>query len=158
MPVNADQFRSALGHFASGVTVVTMSDGKRQVGLTVSAFSSVSLNPPYILVCIDKNSSTLDVLKSAQTFAVNLLCDNQIDLSNRFASKTDDKFSGVDHHAGQLGAPILENTLGFVECKVVQEIDAGDHFIYLGEVVDANVNIDKQPLLYYHGKYRSLAK
>lgn len=158
MPVNADQFRSALGHFASGVTVVTMANGDRLAGLTVSAFTSVSLNPPYVLVCIDKQSSTLDLLRAAKAFAVNLLSDNQVDLSNRFASKSEDKFSGVPYRLGQLAVPILDNTLGFVECRLVQEIDAGDHIIFMGQVEQADVNIDKQPLLYYHGKYRTLAE
>jgi 3-hydroxy-9,10-secoandrosta-1,3,5(10)-triene-9,17-dione monooxygenase reductase component len=158
MPVNADEFRSALGHFASGVTVVTMADETRKTGLTVSAFSSVSLNPPYVLVCIDKHSSTLDTLRASKAFVINILSEDQVDVSNQFASRSDDKFSGVKHHVGQVGAPILEDTVAFIECNLVQEIDAGDHFVFLGQVEDANVDISKQPLLYYHGKYRSISE
>lgn len=157
MPVNAEQFRRALGHFASGVTVVTMADASRQTGLTVSAFSSVSLNPPYVLVCIDKQSSTVDTLRSAKAFAVNILSANQVDLSNRFASRSDDKFSGVNVRTGRLGIPLLEGTLGSVECSLFKEIDAGDHYIFLGLVEHADVDDTQTPLLYYHGSYRTLA-
>lgn len=155
MTVDSTHFRNALGHFGSGVTVVTMAYDGKTSGLTVSAFCSVSLTPPFILVCIDKRSSTLDLARNSQAFAVNILSHDQADISNHFASKSEDKVSSVPHHLGQLGVPILEGTLAYVECKVSQEIDAGDHVIFIGEVEDAQVDESKSPLMYFHGKYGS---
>ena len=157
MAVDSATFRSALGHFPSGVTVVTMAHQGVKGGLTVSAFSSLSLNPPYILVCIDKRSQTLALLRDSGAFAVNILSSTQQDVSNHFASKLDDKVSGVAHHDGTLHCPILEGTLAHLECRLVQEVDAGDHFIYIGEVEDASVDPVKSPLLYYHGTYGNFA-
>jgi 3-hydroxy-9,10-secoandrosta-1,3,5(10)-triene-9,17-dione monooxygenase reductase component len=155
MAVDSMQFRSALGHFGSGVTVVTMAHEAQKSGLTVSAFCSVSLTPPYVLVCIDKRSSTLELIRKSQAFAVNILTQDQVSISNHFASKSEDKMSGIPHHLGILGTPLLDGTQAYLECKVTQEIDAGDHFIYLGEVEDAGVDEGKSPLLYFHGKYGS---
>jgi flavin reductase (DIM6/NTAB) family NADH-FMN oxidoreductase RutF len=157
MPVNSETFRRALGRFASGVTVVTTSDGTQRAGLTVSAFCSVSLTPPYILVCIDQRSQAIDILRRSCRFAVNFLAEEQSDLSTHFASKLPDKFSGVPYRLGALGVPLLDDTLGYLECTLVQEIPAGDHFIYVGQVEYADVNDAKRPLLYYHSQYQSVS-
>ncbi|MCL6598106.1 MAG: flavin reductase family protein [Alicyclobacillus macrosporangiidus] len=157
MPVNPDEFRRALGRFASGVTVVTAQANGSAAGITVSAFASVSLQPPYILICIDKQSSTIPVLRAAGAFAVNFLNEDQAHLSNHFASKRADKFAGISCRQGQLGAPLLEDTLGYVECRVVREVDAGDHLLYLGQVEASDVDDTKRPLLYYHSQYHGLA-
>lgn len=157
MPVQPDTFRKALGHFASGVTVVTMASDVRKTGLTVSAFSSVSLEPPLILVCINKDSNALDLLRETKVFAVNFLASDQTAVSNQFASRTDDKFQSIPYHASPMGAPILDHALGYVECTLVQEVEAGDHCVYIGQVESADVDDSKQPLLYYHGRYESLA-
>lgn len=156
MPVNSDSFKQALGRFASGVTIVTAADGDRLSGLTVSAFSSVSLDPPLVLICINKQSSAVDTLRSGQVFAVNFLSDEQVALSNHFASRTTDKFSDSTYHLGSLGAPILEGCLAHLECSLVQEIDAGDHYVYIGQVESSDLDDTKRPLLYYHGRYETL--
>jgi 3-hydroxy-9,10-secoandrosta-1,3,5(10)-triene-9,17-dione monooxygenase reductase component len=153
MAVHADAFKHALGHFASGVTVVTFGDGEQQTGITVSAFCSVSLEPPYILICVNKGSSALGMLERNKAFVVNFLADNQSDLSNRFATRTDDKFRGVPHHAGKLQVPVLDHTLGYLECTVANQVEAGDHDIIVGQVENAEVNSELRPLLYYHGSY-----
>lgn len=156
MPVHSDRFKQALGRFASGVTVVTTSAGDKLAGLTVSAFSSVSLSPPYILVCINKESSSIEILRERKVFVVNFLSDEQVSVSNLFASHQADKFAGVSYHVGQLGVPILDNCLAYLACSVVQEVEAGDHFIYIGQVEEAEVDESKHPLLYYHGRYETL--
>lgn len=154
MPVSAETFRNTLAKFASGVTVVTTAtvDGSKH-GLTVSAFSSLSLTPPYILVCIDKRSGSIAAIESSQKFGVNILSSDQSHLSNRFASRLEDKFDGVSWNLGTLGVPLLEGALGQIECRLAQVADGGDHVIVIGEVQSAQVNSDKQPLLYFSGQY-----
>jgi 3-hydroxy-9,10-secoandrosta-1,3,5(10)-triene-9,17-dione monooxygenase reductase component len=156
MPVTADQFKQALGRFASGVTVVTTADNNKLGGLTVSAFSSLSLDPPYILICIDKRSSANALIQSSRAFAVNILAKDQADLSNHFASRQEDKFAGVAYRMGHLQVPVLEDTLATLECSLVQVVDGGDHHIYIGQVEHSSVDETKEPLLYYRGQYRSL--
>jgi len=158
MPVQSVAFRHALGHFASGVTVVTVAHQGERNGLTVSAFCSVSLDPPYVLICIDKASSSNTVIQAASAFAVNILAVDQDSLSNHFAQRSDDKFDSVAFHEGILGMPILEGTVGHLECRLARMMDAGDHFIYIGEVEDSQVDENQNPLLYYVGKYRNLAE
>ncbi|KYP81764.1 flavin reductase family protein [Ferroacidibacillus organovorans] len=156
MAIDAQTFRASLGRFASGVTVVTTSHGEQRAGLTVSAFSSVSLEPPLILVCIDKRSSAIDQIDASQVFAVHILSEAQVDLSNRFASRSEDKFAGLDFEKSAFGNPKLPDALVFLDCRVSQKIDAGDHFIYVGLIEEAEVAEEKQPLVYFSGGYRSL--
>jgi 3-hydroxy-9,10-secoandrosta-1,3,5(10)-triene-9,17-dione monooxygenase reductase component len=158
MAIDSSTFRHALGHFASGVTVVTVADQGELSGLTVSAFSSLSLTPPYILVCIDKSSSTLGMVRRSKAFGVNVLSHDQSDLSNHFASKLKDKFSAVRHKIGPLGSPLLDDVLVAMECKLMQEVDGGDHAILIGEVDHASVQENKAPLLYYTGHYGHFQK
>lgn len=156
MPISADAFRQTLARFASGVTIVTVAHNGELSGLTVSAFSSVSLDPPYILICVDKSSSSNGLIQAAGAFAVNILSSEQSTLSNHFAKRQDDKFQTVPYHIGHYGMPILEDTLAQMECNVVQTVDAGDHYIYIGQVETSNTDESKEPLLYYSGKYREL--
>lgn len=158
MTIDATSFRHALGHFASGVTVVTMAHDGDLSGLTVSAFASLSLQPPLILACIDKTSTTLGLARQASSFGVNILAEDQRDLSNHFASKMTDKFSNVDHSLGSLGSPLLTGVHAALQCRLVEELDGGDHIILIGEVVEANVDESKNPLLYYKGSYGQFHK
>ncbi|WP_067621796.1 flavin reductase family protein [Alicyclobacillus acidiphilus] len=155
MTIDAAHFRRALGRFASGVTVVTMAFGEEVSGITVSAFASLSLNPPLVLVCIDKSSSTLGLIRRGKSFAVNILASDQRDLSNHFASKQPDKMAGIPHRVGQLGNPILHGTQANLECVLREEFDGGDHFILIGEVHAVEVDEAKTPLLYYSSQYGS---
>jgi len=157
MPVNKDEFRSALSRFASGVTVVTMqTEAQRLGGITVSAFSSVSLEPPLILVCIEKRASLHDMFKEGVQFAVNILGEDQELVSRRFASKDEDRFKGTGYTIGASGAPLLTDALATIECRVVYAYPGGDHTIIVGEVDHAMV-AEGKPLTYYRGGYAQLA-
>lgn len=154
MPVSSEAFRHSLGRFASGVTIVTVKDANNvRHGLTVSAFSSVSLTPPYVLVCIDKRSSSIPVIERAGGFAVNILAEDQRELSNRFASKLEDKFEGVPFTEGPLGHPWLTGAVVQMECSVANQVDAGDHLIFIGQLESTAVHEEKQPLVYFNGQY-----
>jgi flavin reductase (DIM6/NTAB) family NADH-FMN oxidoreductase RutF len=155
MPIDDARFRQAMGHFASGVTVVTTAAGNDLYGMTVSSFSSLSLNPPLILICIDKGVPTHDILKDAGNFVVNILEERQEHLSRRFATTSTDKFKGLAWHSGKLGLPVLDNTLAAIECSLRDALDGGDHTIFIGEVVDAEIR-EGAPLLYYRRGYHEL--
>jgi flavin reductase (DIM6/NTAB) family NADH-FMN oxidoreductase RutF len=155
MPIDDARFRQAMGYFASGVTVVTTAFGNELYGMTVSSFASLSLNPPLVLICIDKGVPTHDVIKDASCFVVNILEERQEHLSRRFATTTNDKFKGVAWHSGNLGLPVLANTLAAIECRLHTALDGGDHTIFIGEVVDAEVH-EGSPLLYYRRGYHEL--
>jgi len=158
LPVSPEQFRDALGRWASGVTIVTAAAGDRIHGMTVSAFSSVSLDPPLVLVCADKTSNTLEVIEAGGCFAVHVLGAGQEALSNRFASKKDEhrRFEGVEWTPGATGAPLLAGALATLDCRVVAAHDTGDHVIYVGAVESADAS-DGAPLVYFQAGYRTLA-
>jgi flavin reductase (DIM6/NTAB) family NADH-FMN oxidoreductase RutF len=157
MSVTGDEFRAALAHWASGVAVVTSAAGDRIHGMTVSAFSSVSLDPPLVLVCADKASNTLALIEEGRVFAVNILAAAQQGLSNRFASKQDEerRFEGIAWRRGATGAPILPGALAVLDCRVVAAHDAGDHVIYVGRVESVEVAAG-DPLVYFGGAYRGI--
>ena len=158
MTIEQDLFRAVLGRFASGVTIVTTldSDG-RDHGMTVSAFSSLSLDPPLVLVCIDHSASIWPVLKHAAHFAINVLGSTQEALSRRFSSRDGDRFEGVGFTRGTSGVALLDDTLAAVECTVTTRVEQGDHTILIG-IVEFGVARDLQPLLYYRGGYASLTR
>ena len=155
MPIDDARFRQAMGHFASGVTVVTTASADELYGMTVSSFASLSLNPPLVLICIDKSVPSHDMIRDSGRFVVNILEERQEHLSRRFAATANDKFKGVAWHSGQLGLPVLDNTLAAIECRLRDALDGGDHTIFVGEVVDAEVR-EGAPLLYYRRGYREL--
>ena len=158
MPIDPDLFRSVLGRFASGVTIVTTTDRDgRDHGMTVSAFSSLSLQPPLVLVCIDLSASVWPVFEQATHFAVNILSAGQEALSRRFSSKDGDRFDGVGFTRGNRGVPLLDETLGALECQVIMRTTQGDHAILIGAVESAT-DRDLHPLLYYRGGYASLTR
>ena len=158
MPIDKDPFRAVLGRFASGVTIITTvdADGDDQ-GMTVSAFSSLSLDPPLVLVCIDHTASLWPVLQTADRFAVNILASSQEALSRRFSSKEGDRFDGVGFTRGATGVALLDDTLASVECTVASRLAQGDHTILVGHVESGQAR-DLQPLLYYRGGYASLTR
>lgn len=159
MSVTAAAFREALAAWASGVTIVTSRDGETLQGMTVSAFSSVSLDPPLVLVCADKASNTHGVIRASGCFAVNVLHAGQRELSNKFAVKENEhlRFEGVGHRAAETGAPLLDEALVGIDCRVESAHDAGDHVIYVGRVLALRPGRG-EPLLYYRGRYRALAE
>jgi flavin reductase (DIM6/NTAB) family NADH-FMN oxidoreductase RutF len=156
--VRPEEFRDALSRWASGVTIVTSRAGERIHGMTVSAFSSVSLEPPLVLVCAEKTSETHGVIAEAGFFAVNVLSAGQSALSNRFASKKDEhrRFEGLETRTAVTGAPLLPGSVVSLDCRLVDAHDAGDHVIYVGQVEAVAGSSDAEPLLYYRGAYRRL--
>lgn len=156
MAITNEEFRAALSRFASGVTVVTLKDGDGKMhGITVSAFSSVSLNPPLISVCIDNEAGSHYAFHEGKRFVVNILREEQIEHSNQFASQLPDKFINVHHHEGLEGIPVLKDSLVNLECRLVQHVVAGDHTIFIGEIERTHIN-EGNPLVYYKGDYRKI--
>ncbi|MGH7844147.1 MAG: flavin reductase family protein [Candidatus Binatia bacterium] len=156
MSVDSKELRAMMGHFVTGVTVVTTKDTTGQnFGITANAFTSVSLHPPLVLVCIDKSAQCYPCFEESGVFAVNILGRQQEEISRRFATKGIDKFKGLSWHSGASGAPLLDGAVGHVECKVVQRYEGGDHTIYLAEVICGNVTTG-EPLLFFRGRYHRL--
>jgi 3-hydroxy-9,10-secoandrosta-1,3,5(10)-triene-9,17-dione monooxygenase reductase component len=146
------EFRNTLGHFATGVTVITTKSERGLIGLTANAFSSVSLDPPLILVCIDKKASSVHAFKKGHPFAVNILQIKQEEDCWRFAKKSEDKFDGASYIISEDGIPILQANLATIECYVDELIEGGDHYIVTGHVKDAKYDDQKKPLLFFRGK------
>ncbi len=157
MPVEKAEFRRALGHFASAVTVVTSKAADGQIaGITVTAFTSLSLEPPLVLICIDKRARIHDRLVEGGNFAVNMLADDQELISRRFASSDPKQFDEVGYREGATGAPVLNDVLATVECRIVQLLPGGDHTIIVGQVESTHVREGK-PLLYFRGGYAQMS-
>lgn len=158
LAVDPELFRRALREWASGVTIVTSRRGDEIHGMTVSAFTSVSLDPPLVLVCADKTSNTHGLIADSGIFAVHVLARGQDGLSNLFASKKDEerRFDDLECSTAATGAPILPGVAAVLDCRVTAAHDAGDHVIYVGSVEVAHVT-HREPLLYHRGVYHFLA-
>ncbi len=158
MPIEKNELRRVMGHFATGVTVITTRASSGELhGLTANAITSVSRVPPLMLVCVDKKADSYASFGESRVFTVNILSSEQEALSRRFAVSGGGgkKFEGVSYRIGANGAPILEGTLGFLECRITTECDGGDHTIYIGEVEEAQTH-EGRPLLFYRGGYREI--
>jgi flavin reductase (DIM6/NTAB) family NADH-FMN oxidoreductase RutF len=156
MAVTPDDFRSALSRFPSGITVVTSRAANGDLhGITVSAFASVSLNPPLILVCIEKTTGSHMAISDTGLFVVNILAAGQDEMSERFSLPAYDKFEGVNCHSGIGSIPVLDDALVNVECRIENSFDGGDHSIFVGAVETVSIR-DGEPLVYFHGNYRDL--
>lgn len=155
--IGADDFRRALGHFVSGVTIVaTFDNDSRPTGLTASAFTSVSLDPPLILVCVHRKSQSYRSFRDGGRFAVNILRSDQEQLSRRFASAHLDRFDGVPYRRGeQIDVPLIDGALAQIECETTCTHVEGDHTIFVGRVARAYVGSGR-PLLYFRGRYSRL--
>ena len=151
-------FRRVCGRFASGITVTTVLDAAGRVhGLTANSFTSVSLHPPLVLVCLDHRASILEHFRNNSHFGINILSEHQRPLSDRFAGSGYDRFEGVDWYPGQTGVPLLPGVLAALECSRVKTVPAGDHDILIGQVVHVQCH-DGEPLIYFASQYRSLRK
>jgi len=154
--VTGDLFRKAAGRFATGITIATVVDPQGAPhGLTVNSFTSVSLEPPLILVCIAHAAVTVESFRTAKYFGINILACDQRELSDHFARKGHDRFANIDWVPGETGVPLLPGVLAAMECEVHSTVRAGDHDIFLGEVVAIAVE-DKRPLLYWASGYHTL--
>ena len=153
---NPAAFRQAMGQFATGVTIVTTMSADQPVGLTANSFTSVSLDPALVLVCLGKSLGCLQAFSEADHFGVNVLQAAQRETSNRFATKGSDRFTGLDWHLADGTIPLLSNALANLECRKHAELDYGDHVIFIGQVERATYDPSRQPLLYFGGQYRQL--
>lgn len=155
--MTSDEFRRACGRFATGIAIATALDPQGSPhGLTVNSFSSVSLEPPLISICLGHAVTLIDLFREAKSFGINVLADHQQALSDRFARKGQDRFDAVDWYRGPHGAPLLPGVLAAIECVQHKRISAGDHDIFIGEMVSANV-ADGEPLIYFASRYRALS-
>lgn len=151
-------FRETLGHYPTGVAVVTaIDDTGRPVGMVVGSFTSVSLDPPLVAYLPTRTSSSYARLRTSRHFCVNVLAADQQDLCGRFASRAEDKFEGVDWEPAAQGSPVLAGAVGWIECEVAEELDGGDHAIVVGRVLDLAVQRPTLPLLFFQGGYGRFA-
>ncbi len=156
MTIKKDEFKEALSLFASGVTIVTTKDTDGNLhGLTVSAFCSLSLDPPLILVCIDKNTGSHHAFEESGGFIVNVLKENQAHLSAHFASPIKNKFAEIDFTSNEKNFPVLNDVLVNLECILKNSLDGGDHTIFVGQIEKSRISKGK-PLIYCEGDYRTL--
>lgn len=157
--VPADSYRAVMRHWPSGVTVITMPAADGPHGMTASAFTSVSVDPPMILIVVDRRWRSHAFIESAGAFCVNILSTTQSDVSDRFAGRhgdLPDRFAGVPTTTAVTGSPCLVEALGYLDCVVVQAHPAGDHTIFIGRVVASRVGEVAEPLLFHNTRYRRL--
>jgi 4-nitrophenol 2-monooxygenase / 4-nitrocatechol 4-monooxygenase, reductase component len=149
--VDRDVFRDVIGHFVTGVTVITTRHEGTDYGLTASAVSSLSLDPPMLLVCINRKSGTPHAISGAKVFAVNILREDQQAIAGQFATPHPEKFRGITVSYGELGIPLLADVLATIECRVVGEVTGGTHAVFLAEVQAAHAN-EGMPLTFFRGR------
>jgi flavin reductase (DIM6/NTAB) family NADH-FMN oxidoreductase RutF len=152
MPVDSDTFKRAAGSWVSGLTIVTSAKGDRRHGMTASAFSAVSVEPPHVLVCCDRGSKTHALIGESEAFTMSILAQGQTDLSELFADKqrSELRFHGIDCATGVTGCPRIPGALAHIDCTVAQVHEAGTHAIYIGRVEAADIH-DREPLVFYRG-------
>jgi 3-hydroxy-9,10-secoandrosta-1,3,5(10)-triene-9,17-dione monooxygenase reductase component len=146
-------YRTVLGHFATGVVIVSAIDGEEPVGMACNSFTSVSLEPPLVLFCAAKSSTTWPRIQAAGKWAANILDDDGEEICRLFAQKGADRFAHIAYTPGRTGSPILDDALAFVDCETLVEHDAGDHVIVVGRVVELGYQHEGKPLLFYRGGY-----
>lgn len=158
MSLDSSEFRRILGHFTTGVTVVTTLDSTgAPKGLTLNAFASLSLDPPLVLVCIDRSADTHDIVARTGVFVVNVLAGDQERVARRFAGdEAQRRFDGIGWRRETTGAPVLDDVLAWIECRVRDAVDGGDHTIFVGDVVAADAR-EGAPLAFYRGGYARLS-
>ncbi len=158
--MDAATYRNVIGHFATGVTVVTTAIDGWLHGMTANALTSVSLDPLLLLVVVDKAAHAHAQIERAGRFCVNVLSADQESASRAFAEKAPperDGLRGVAYHLGKRGMPVIEGCLAYLDCEVVERYAGGDHSIFIGEVLGGEVAANSEPLLFYQAKYRRLA-
>ncbi len=158
--MDRDTYRSLIGQFATGVTVVTTNVGGRLHGMTANAVCSLSLDPLQLLVCVDRESNCYSQMQAAEAFGVSILAADQEEVSNRFARTTkpaEGSLQGVEYRLGSLGEPLIEDALAHLECRIADRLDGGDHIIVIGDVVAGGQAREAAPLLFYGGRYARLA-
>jgi flavin reductase (DIM6/NTAB) family NADH-FMN oxidoreductase RutF len=155
VPVSSEAFKAAMRRFATGVAVVTTTHAERVHGFTANAFASVSAEPPTVLICVNRNARAHPLISASQCFCVNILATEQQALAEQFAGgEPQTRFDGVAYRLGPSSSPILAGTLAYVDCTLGEELTAGTHTIFLGNVIDAGER-DGAPLGYYDRRYRN---
>lgn len=158
----AKEFRSALGAFATGVTVITSQAGDQPYGMTANAFSSLSLDPPLVLICVKGGTDGCRTIEENGVFAVNVLAADQEPISRYFSSKERprgrDAFREISHRSAHTGSPVLNGVAAYLDCRVTAQHAAGDHVIFIGEVQALGVDPQVPPLLFHHGAYRRVGE
>lgn len=155
MAIDTQLQRQIMGHFATGVTVVTTRHGDQMFGMTANAVASLSLEPPQLLVAVDRRAQMHEALLAARFFAVNILTEQQEELSRRFAMRGPKEWADLEFSTAVTGAPIFKGSLAYVDCKLVEVLPGGDHQIFIGEIVGGDVG-GGRPLMYYRGQYVKL--
>ena len=153
LPPDAATFRTVLGHFATGVGIITAFDGDEPVGMACNSFTSVSLDPALVLFCAAKSSTTWPRIQKAGKWAVNILSEDDEEVCRLFAQRGADRFRNIQFTTGRTGAPIFRDSLAFVDCETQAEYDAGDHVIVVGKVLELGYASEGKPLLFYRGGY-----
>jgi flavin reductase len=157
---SAKEFRATLGAFATGVTVITTRGEAHDYGMTATAFSSVSLDPPLVLVCVISGSAGADLIPRNGVFAANILSSGQEAISNYFAARDRprgrDAFAEIPHREVATGAPVIDDVAAFLDCRLAETHESGDHLIFIGEVVALGVDPELEPLLFHGGRYRAV--
>ena len=156
MSIDRNQFFELMSHFASGVTVVTTMHQGRPTGLTVSAFASLSASPTLVLVSVETAVPPCAAINEAGMYAVNILAEDQAELSNAFARPVADKFGDRPYTLGQAGLPLIPGALAYLECRVTAAVPGGDHTIFIGEVLHGGTRTGR-PLLYFQRAYHGLS-
>ena len=151
--VDAVTFRRVVGHFGSGVTVITAVVGGEPVGFTCQSFASLSLDPPMVMFAPSRSSASWLKVRQAGTFCVNVLSDGHAELSDGFARSGTDKFAGVRWRPSRYGAPVLGGVAAFIDCRIWAEYDGGDHVIVAASVLDLAADSTRRPLVFYRGRY-----
>ncbi|HEX3820153.1 MAG TPA: flavin reductase family protein [Candidatus Sulfotelmatobacter sp.] len=162
MALNSNEFRQAMGQFATGVTIITVDLDGEVHGMTANAFTSVSLDPMLVLVCVDHTTRTHAHLHAKKRFGINMLCEDQRKISEYYArpERTHERAeeeAGASFDRTSLGTPVLHGALAYLECRLQSAHDAGDHTIFIAEVEDVVIH-DGQPLVFFRGKYRKVGK
>ena len=157
VPFDSARFRQELGHYPTGVTVITAAPATGPVGLAVGSFASVSLDPPLVAFFPDRGSSSWPQIEASGSFCVNILAEDQEVVCRRFAAKGDDKFAGLGWRPARSGSPLLDGVLAWIDCDIESVTDAGDHHFVLGRVRDLAVVHDGSPLLFFRGGYGRFA-
>lgn len=147
------RFRDVLGHFATGVTIITAMEGDEPVGMAANSFTSLSLEPPLVLFCVAQSSTTWPRIEPSGKFAVNILGEGHEDLSNLFAQRGADRFKIAKWHTGVSGSPVLDDAIAYIDCELEAQYPGGDHTIVVGRVLDFDLREGARPLLFFQGGY-----
>ncbi len=157
--LDPSQFRNVLSRFATGITVVTgVIPGGKATGVTVNSFSSISMDPPLVMVCLDKRTKSLEAFTEGDCFAIHILGSHQKEVSNRFATVGEDKLVGVEYEEWEGCCPVLRDCLAVLKCHREAVHDAGDHLIVIGRIREMEEGGDREPLLYYRSGYRGMGE